>query len=244
MYGTSAITAVTAQNTMGVTAWETISPALVTAQMDALFADLPPAAVKTGMLGTVEVVNAVIAALRQQRPDQLVVDPVMIATSRDALLDESALALVRDSLVPLASLVTPNLDEARALLGDAITSEREMGEAARALVTRTGARAALVKGGHLAGTDSVDLLFDGELRAFRRPRIHTTSTHGTGCTLSAAITAQLALGLSLQESVRIAGDYVHAAIASAPGIGRGHGPLDHTVSVPDHNARTRARTSA
>lgn len=233
---------------MGVTAWEAVSPALVTAQIDAVVADLPPRAVKTGMLGTTEVVRAVVAALRRHAPSHIVVDPVMVATSGDVLLDQAAIALVRDELLLLASVVTPNLAEAGMLLGRAVTSERAMGEAARALVTRAGARAALVKGGHLQGAEAVDVLFDGELHAFRRPTIRTTSTHGTGCTLSAAIAALLALGLSLRESVQVAGDYVHAAISAAPGIGGGSGPLDHAAATNSpfaaQSTATSPRTSA
>jgi hydroxymethylpyrimidine/phosphomethylpyrimidine kinase len=156
-----------------------------------------------------------------------VVDPVMVATSGDPLLDSTAIAHVRDVLTPLADLLTPNLDEVAVLLGARPRGEDEMCEAAERLVRELGARAALVKGGHLDGHDIVDVLYDGQFHVFRRPRIATTSTHGTGCTLSAAITALLALGHALPDAVTDALAFVHRAIETAPGLGRGHGPLNH-----------------
>jgi hydroxymethylpyrimidine/phosphomethylpyrimidine kinase len=151
----------------------------------------------------------------------------MVATSGDPLLERDAIASIRTELLPLADLVTPNLDETAILLGEPVRTAEAMERAARRLVEEGGAKAALVKGGHLAGDEAVDVLFDGELHVFRHPRIATTSTHGTGCTLSSAIAAHLALGRSLRDAVAVSLDYVHRAIASAPGLGGGHGPLNH-----------------
>ena len=229
VFGTSVITAITAQNTRGVTMWEPVTPSLVRAQIDAVFEDLRPNGVKTGMLGSAEVVQTVVDALREYAPRHLVVDPVMVATSGDTLLDDDAVALVRDELIPLAQLITPNLDEVRVLLGgERITTEEGMHQAAEALVTRLGAKAALVKGGHLTGHSVIDVLHDGtKTHVFHHARLDSANTHGTGCTLSAAIAAKLALGISLKDSVRESACYVHNAIATAPALGSGHGPLNH-----------------
>lgn len=230
VFGTSAVTAITAQNTLGVGTWAPVSPELVTAQIDAVFADLPPAAAKTGMLGNAGVALAVTSALARHRPGWLVVDPVLIATSGDVLGDEASLAVTRDSLLPLAALVTPNLDETAALIGSTVSGEDEMRDAARLLVQRFGARAALVKGGHGSGESICDVLFDGDWLVVRHPRVPGSSTHGTGCALSAAITAQLARGIPLRESVRAAVDWIGRTIASAPAeLGAGHGPINHSA---------------
>lgn len=228
VFGTTVVTAITAQNTTGVIQWTAVDPGLVRAQLDAVATDLRPAALKSGMLGNDGVVAAVAAGIRQHALTPYVLDPVMVATSGDPLLATgSAHAIVRE-LFPLATLVTPNLDEAELLLGGAIRSEAAMIDAARACVRALGARAALIKGGHGSGAELVDVLFDGnEIHRFRHPRLATTSTHGTGCTLSAAIAAQLALGHELVRAVSASLDYVHRAIASAPGLGAGHGPLNH-----------------
>ena len=226
VFGTSVVTAITAQNTRGVAAWTATTPELVTAQLDAVATDLRPAAVKSGMLASRAVIEAVADGLRRHALAPYVLDPVLIATSGDALADTDAADAIGRRLLPLAALITPNLDETERLTGATVRDVGAMGRAARDLVAR-GARAALVKGGHLEGGDVVDVLFDGrELRVFRRPRIITTSTHGTGCALSAAITAQLALGEGLSHAVERSLTWVHAAIANAPGLGTGHGPLD------------------
>ena len=228
VFGTSAITAVTAQNTLGVADWVALDAAFVRKQIDQVIADLRPAAFKTGMLATAEIALTVADAIRQFGIRPFVLDPVMVATSGDPLLDPSAIAAIRDGLVPLADLVTPNLDEVAVLLGRRPRDEWEMRAAAERIVKEFGARAALVKGGHLDGGDEViDVLFDGHFSAFRRPRINTTSTHGTGCTLSAAIAARLALGDPLVAAVAARLDFVHRAIQTAPGLGGGHGPLNH-----------------
>ena len=230
LFGTSVITAVTAQNTLGVTRWSAMEPELITAQLDAVATDLRPAAVKSGMLADADVVCAVAAGLRTHALTPYVLDPVMVATSGDPLLAGDAVAAICRELLPLATLVTPNLDETGILAGYAVHDVPGMERAARRLVDELGARAALVKGGHLAGAETVDVLYDGrELRAFRRPRIATSSTHGTGCTLSAAVAARLALGDPLWAAVERGLAFVHAAIAAAPGLGSGHGPLNHFV---------------
>ncbi len=232
VFGTSVIVALTAQNTRGVRAVETVSEAMVSAQLDALAEDLPPAALKTGMLAEASLVRLVGKAIRDHGWAPLVVDPVMVSTSGDRLLTPEAEDVVRESLLPLAALVTPNLDEAAILTGRAVHDEASMLEAGETLL-RFGAGAALVKGGHLAGDEITDLLVTPSgSQAYRRPRIETGSTHGTGCTLSAAITAGLALGRGLDQAVEDALDFVHRAIAAAPGLGAGHGPLNHTVPAP------------
>jgi hydroxymethylpyrimidine/phosphomethylpyrimidine kinase len=228
VFGTSVITAVTAQNTQGVRGWERVSPSLVSAQIDAVAEDLRPAAIKSGMLGDADVVRAVANGVRRHALSPYVLDPVMAATSGDALLTSDAISAIVDELFPLATLVTPNLDEVALLLGDRPADEAGMERAARTLVGRHGARAALVKGGHIAGATLVDVMFDGStVRRFSHARITTTSTHGTGCTLSAAIAASLALGDPLERAVERGLDFVVRAIASAPGLGAGHGPLNH-----------------
>jgi hydroxymethylpyrimidine/phosphomethylpyrimidine kinase len=226
VFGTSVLAAITAQNTLAVTAWSAVSLDLVRAQIDAVATDLRPAAVKSGMLADAGVVGTVAAALRDHALAPYVLDPVMVATSGDVLLEPSAVSAIRDQLLPLADLVTPNIDEAGLLVGESVRDLPAMRRAARQLV-ELGAGAALVKGGHLPGDEAVDVLFDGILREYRHPRIDTRSTHGTGCTLSSAITAHLALGVELEEAVARSLDFVHEAIRTAPGLGAGHGPLNH-----------------
>jgi hydroxymethylpyrimidine/phosphomethylpyrimidine kinase len=230
-FGTSVVTAVTAQNTLGVRAVHAIPVDIVRAQIAALADDLPPAAFKTGMLATAQVVNVVADAIVSEGFRNFVLDPVMVATSGDRLLDGPGEMAVAERLLPLCTVVTPNLDECSILVGRVVDSPAAMESAARALVGR-GARAALVKGGHLSGDTVVDILFDGgEMVRFTRPRLAGRSTHGTGCTLSAGIAAGLAHGRPLRVAVENALAFVHAAIASAPGIGRGSGPLNHFVAV-------------
>ena len=228
VFGTSAIAAVTAQNTLGVAEWLAMPASLVRAQIDAVTSDLRPAAVKSGMLGDATVVRAVADAVRAHALTPFVLDPVMVASSGDVLLTAEAVSAVRGELIPLATLVTPNLDEAEVLVGGEVRDAEAMEAAAERLVRELGAGAALVKGGHLTGDRTVDVLFDGaRMQRFEHPRLNTTSTHGTGCTLSAAITARLAQGASLGDAVRESLDWVHRAIATAPGLGAGHGPLNH-----------------
>jgi len=237
VFGTTAITAVTAQNTVGVSAWQALPAALVAQQIDALAEDLRPAAIKSGMLGSREIVETVAERIAHHRLTTYVLDPVMVATSGDRLLDRDAEQLIARRLAPLALLVTPNLDEAEILVDAEVRTPDQMERAARALVAM-GARAALVKGGHLTGGATiVDVLVHAggggsSARRFTHERIDTTSTHGTGCTLSAAITAGLALGRPLEQAVADGLDFVHRAIAAAPGLGAGHGPLNHFVPAP------------
>jgi hydroxymethylpyrimidine/phosphomethylpyrimidine kinase len=226
VFGLSAVTAVTAQNTTGVTDVAIMPPALVTAQIDAVIADLGTNAAKTGMLGNAAVTSAVAAAVERHGLRRLVVDPVMVATSGARLLDEEAVAVVRARLLPLALLVTPNVAEAEILTGLRIASAGDLALAARRLV-EMGARAALVKGGHLEGP-AIDAFWDGSTAEdLVADRVPGRNTHGTGCTLSAAITARLALGEDLLAAVRDAKDYVTRAITKAPSLGHGHGPLQH-----------------
>jgi hydroxymethylpyrimidine/phosphomethylpyrimidine kinase len=228
VFGTTAVTAITAQNTVGVRAWEAVSAALVAQQIDAVADDLPPAALKSGMLGSAEIIEHVADRIAARDLPNYVLDPVMVATSGDRLLDRGAEQLIATRLLPLATLVTPNLDEAEILVGHDVRSVEAMERAGRALVAK-GAAAALVKGGHLRnGDEIVDVLVQGPTaRRFTHRRLHSTSTHGTGCTTSAAVAAGLALGRSLERAVEDALEFVHRAIASAPGLGAGHGPLNH-----------------
>ncbi|HEY7684728.1 MAG TPA: bifunctional hydroxymethylpyrimidine kinase/phosphomethylpyrimidine kinase [Gemmatimonadales bacterium] len=232
VFGTSVVCAVTAQNTRGVRAWESLPATLVAAQLDALADDLPPQAVKTGMLGSATLVETVADGLARHRLPNYVLDPVMVASSGDRLLDQDAERFVARRLIPLASLVTPNLAEAQILVEQEVRTPEQMERAGRALV-RLGAQNALVKGGHLEGDEVVDVLVSARgAHHFTHARLDTTSTHGTGCTLSAAIAAGLALGRPLAAAVEDALDFVHRAIAAAPGLGTGHGPLNHFVPAP------------
>ena len=233
VFGTSVITALTAQNTLGVTGVHAVPVEFVRAQLEALAADLPPRALKTGMLATQALVEEVGGWLaRREWRARYVLDPVMVSSSGHRLIETEGEAAVRRLLVPLAAIVTPNLDEAEILVGHPVRDPAAMERAGTALLA-LGARAALIKGGHLEGTTLVDILVTPTgTQRFERPRIATTSTHGTGCTLSAAITAGLALGRPLERSVADALDFVARAIAAAPGLGAGHGPLDHFVEAP------------
>lgn len=205
---------------------------MVRRQIDVVAHDLRPDACKTGMLATAAVVETVAAAIREVGLPNFVLDPVMVATSGDRLLDRDAEASITELLLPLAAVVTPNLDEARLLADRPVEDEADMRAVGEQLLD-LGAGAVLVKGGHLEGGDVVDVLVDGDgVRTWRRPRIQTSSTHGTGCTLSAAIAAGLAHGVSLGDAVDRALEYSRRAIAEAPGLGSGNGPLNHFVSAP------------
>lgn len=232
VFGTSAITAITAQNTRGVRSVHAVPPDIVVQQIEAVVEDLHPGACKSGMLATAELVDTVASTIRRLDLRAYVLDPVMAATSGDPLLDRDAEAAVAELLLPLCVLATPNLDEAEILTGIRASDEEGMHRVAEALLER-GTRAVLVKGGHLPGSEVVDLFHDGRSpRVWRRERLETTSTHGTGCTLSAAVAAGLARGASLERSVEDALDFVHRALAEAPGLGGGHGPLNHFVPAP------------
>ena len=226
VYGTSAITAVTAQNTVGVTTWTAISTDLVTAQIEAVVSDIGAHAAKTGMLPNAAIVAAVAAAARDLAL-QLVVDPVMIAKSGDRLIDDDAVEALKSLLLRQAFVVTPNIPEAEALTGNRIDDAESRREAARRLVA-LGAANVVIKGGHLSSDDIVDLLYDGQrFTEFRTERVAGRSTHGTGCTFAAAMAAHLALGHRLEEAVPQAQAYIAGAIRNAPMLGRGHGPMDH-----------------
>ena len=227
VYGTCAVTAVTAQNTLGVTAWQALPADLVTAQIEAVAGDIGAHAVKVGMLANAAIVEAVAAAIESLDLPLVVVDPVMIAKGGDRLLEEEAVAAMLAELLPRAHMVTPNVPEAEVLAGMPIRTLGDMREAGRRILER-GPRVVLVKGGHLEGDESVDVgCTAGGTFEVRGPRIVTRSTHGTGCTLSSAIAANLARGLADRESIERAREYLEGAIRHAPGIGRGHGPLNH-----------------
>jgi len=230
VYGEAVVTLLTVQNTVRVSRVVVMPPALVLEQIAAVLEDIPPAAAKTGALGSAEMVEAVARAAEAFR-FPLVVDPVMVSKHGLPLLPESAAHAVREQLLPRAALVTPNLAEAEALTGMAIRGIEEM-RAAAARIHEMGARAVLIKGGHLE-TEATDLLFDGaNWREFPAPRIATRHTHGTGCTYSAAITAGLASGLPLGEAVARAKLFIQRAIQTNPGLGQGSGPVNHHAEVP------------
>jgi hydroxymethylpyrimidine/phosphomethylpyrimidine kinase len=231
VYGATVITALTAQNTRGVSAIEPVRAAMVSAQIDAVFADLKVDAVKIGMLGQATIIEAVAAGLERHRQKTVVLDPVLLASaSATALLEPHAIEQLRHLLIPRALILTPNLPEAAALLGEAVaeTEAQMRGQAERLL--GLGAQAVLIKGGHAGGAESVDIYVDAHTQwRLPAPRVLTNNTHGTGCTLSAAIAAGLAKGLTLAEAIAAAKDYVSAAIAAADQllVGSGRGPLHH-----------------
>jgi len=226
VHGTSALTAITAQNSTGVRAWTALEPSMVVAQIEAVATDMPVAAAKTGMLASAAIIRAVAEAVRRFRIAPLVVDPVMVAKSGDRLLDDAAERAYVEALFPCAALVTPNLHEAEALLRRPVRDLAAMRSAARDLVG-LGARAALVKGGALEG-EPVDVLFDGDRVAeLTAPRIDTPNVHGAGCTLSAAIAARLALGADLVDAVRGAKAYLTEGLRFSFAVGKGRGIPDH-----------------
>jgi hydroxymethylpyrimidine/phosphomethylpyrimidine kinase len=227
VYGTSAITAVTAQNTQGVYGIVELAPDMVAQQIDAIVRDIGADAVKTGMLANASIIEVVAAKIREHGLPNLVVDPVMVAKSGDHLLERDAVAALRDLLVPLAAVVTPNLPEAEVLVGRDLASEDDVRAAAKEIAA-LGCRAVVVKGGHRAGRTVVDLLYDGRrFEEFSGPRIETESTHGTGCTFASAIAAALAQGASVPDAVGRAKEYVTEALRHAYPIGGGHGPVHH-----------------
>ncbi len=227
VFGTSAITALTAQNTVSVTGVHLTPPEFVVAQIDAVVSDLGCDAAKTGMLGTALIVEAVAAAIRRHALPNVVVDPVMVAKSGDHLLAAEAVDAVRRALLPVARVVTPNIPEAEVLVGGRIETLDDAIAAAHA-IRALGAQAVVVKGGHLDREDIVDVLADGaRVVAISGPRIAGVHTHGTGCTFAAATAARLALGDDLEAAVRAAQAYVREAMRAGVPLGRGHRPLDH-----------------
>ena len=226
VYGASTLTAITAQNTVGVTAVHEIPTDVIAAQIDAVITDIGADAVKTGMLSSPEIVGTVAEAVRRHHIANLVVDPVMVAKSGDRLLRAEAIATICERLIPLAAVVTPNIPEAEDLTGLTIATDADAQRAAEAIIAM-GAKSVVVKGGHRDGPPT-DILYDGEqFVEFTTERIPSTNTHGTGCTFASAVAAGLAHGLDVPAAVQQAKDYVTAAIRSAYPIGQGHGPLHH-----------------
>ena len=228
-YAASVITAITAQNTKGVTTVEDVSVATIIAQMDAVLSDLAINAVKIGMVSRIETIAAIAERLRRQS-QPVVLDPVMVATSGDRLLHEDAIETLRRDLLPLATIVTPNLPEAALLTGTSMAkTDTEIAQQAE-LILKAGTKAVLIKGGHGDGPESTDYLFaDGAMQALSAPRVETKNDHGTGCTLAAAITAHLAKGYELREAVELSKDYLNGALDAGRGlaVGHGRGPVHH-----------------
>ena len=228
LFAETALTALTAQNTLGVTGVLDVDPAFVTQQIDAVFEDIRPAAVKVGMVSSAAIIEAVADALERHGATNIVVDPVMVATSGARLISEDAVEALKARLLPLADVVTPNMPEAEVLCGFSVNDDASMERAARELAGRVRG-AALVKGGH--GVERADDVLVASTDApacwLRAARIDTKNTHGTGCTLSSAIACGLAKGLPMEEAVRAAKGYVHGALAAGLDLGRGSGPLDH-----------------
>jgi hydroxymethylpyrimidine/phosphomethylpyrimidine kinase len=230
VYGASVITALTAQNTRGVTGIHQVPAGFVTAQIDAVFSDLDVGAVKIGMVADLAVIDAIAAGLKKWSPKHIVLDPVMVATSGDRLLAAEAVDALRTKLIPLASLITPNMPEAAALLNEPVVTDEVAIESQGKRLLAMGCPAVLIKGGHGQGALSIDYLVTGSgAVALAAPRIATQNTHGTGCSLSSAIAAGLAKGENMETAVRHAKAWVSAAIAAADqlGVGHGHGPIHH-----------------
>ena len=230
VYGMSAITALTAQNTTGVTGIMEVTPEFLEKQLDAVFSDIFPDAIKTGMVSSSELIRVIAKKLKQYNASNIVVDPVMVATSGAKLISDDAIETLKDNLLPLATVITPNIPEAEVLSGITITSEDEMVEAAK-IIYETYGCAVLCKGGHQVN-DANDLLYsaDGPVW-FKGKRIDNPNTHGTGCTLSSAIASNLAKGKSLEEAVKAAKDYISGALAAMLDLGKGSGPLAHNFEL-------------
>jgi hydroxymethylpyrimidine/phosphomethylpyrimidine kinase len=230
VYGASVITALTAQNTKGVSGIHQVPAEFVTAQIEAVFSDLAVDAVKIGMVADLAVIDAIVAGLEHWSPRHVVLDPVMVATSGDRLLAAEAVDALRTKLIPRASVITPNLPEAAALLDEPVAANEIAIESQGKRLLAMGCGAVLIKGGHGQGAESIDYLFDaGRTIALAAPRIATKNTHGTGCSLSSAIAAGLAKGEDLETAVRNAKAWISAAIAAADhfSVGQGHGPIHH-----------------
>lgn len=226
VYGMSAITAITAQNTMGVEGIHPIPLDMIGKQIEMVIEDIGVDAVKTGMLGTSEIIELVAGKLKQYHAPNIVVDPVMVAKGGAKLLQDNAVKSLITHLLPLATIVTPNIPEAEVITGSSIKNMDDMTQAAKEIVAM-GSKAVIVKGGHLEG-EPLDLLFDGiEFTTFKGTRVQTRHTHGTGCTFAACITAELAKGKGLLDSIHTAKAFISAAITKELGLGRGHGPTNH-----------------
>ncbi len=231
IFGTSAITAITAQNSLGVSGIHDVPSQMVTAQMDAVLSDFSVAAIKTGMLSREDTIAAVCEGIRKHDISKIVVDPVMVAQSGDSLVSNDAVHALKEQLLPIAFLVTPNIPEAEKLSGLEISDIEGMKMAAK-IISESGSQAVLVKGGHMDGPVIIDvLLVNGKYTLFEDRRIETENTHGTGCTLSSAITAELSAGTSLEEAVRRGRTYLRLTLEKSFKPGRGYGPLGHAIAV-------------
>ena len=236
VYAMTAVTALTAQNTTGVTAILEATPQFLRQQLQAVFSDIPPDSVKIGMVSSAALIETIAQCLGEYRPRNVVVDPVMVATSGARLLNEDAVATLREKLLPLADLITPNIPEAEVLSGQTISDEDGMLQAAR-IIGETYHCAVLCKGGHRV-SDANDLLYqNGAFRWFRGRRIDNPNTHGTGCTLSSAIAANLAKGFPLADAVQRAKDYLSGALADMLDLGQGAGPMNHAFNLTGEFAR-------
>ena len=232
VYAMSAITALTAQNTCGVRSIMEVTPEFLADQLDAVFTDIFPDAVKTGMVASAALIEVIAAKLKEYKARNIVTDPVMVATSGARLLNEDAVKVLIDKLIPLADLITPNIPEAEVLSGMKISSAEDMEAAAKDIFERTGT-SVLLKGGHSLN-DANDLLFNkGRITWFEGRRITTSNTHGTGCTLSSAIAAGLAKGYSPEDAVRRAKEYISGALAAEMDLGKGPGPMDHGYMIKE-----------
>ena len=239
VFGMSAVTAVVAENTCRVISIHDVPPKLIREQITAVFEDIPPDAVKVGMLSGAETMRAVAESFRQYRPRHTVIDPVMVAKGGCSLMQQEALDTLKREILPLCEVLTPNIPEAETLVGRELRTKEDLQDACREIAA-LGARCVLLKGGHLSeDRDAEDLLFDGEtFHTYTTKRIPTKNTHGTGCTFSSAITAHLALGKSVPDAVAAAKDYVTMAIAHALDLGHGHGPTHHFYDLYRNGLQT------
>jgi hydroxymethylpyrimidine/phosphomethylpyrimidine kinase len=230
VFGMTAVTSIVAENTVRVIEYQDIRADIIEKQIDAVFEDIPPDAVKVGMLSCSQTMLAVAKKLREWKPHNVVIDPVMYAKNGAPLMETDAVSTLIKEVVPLGDLITPNIPEAEKISGMTIKTHGDMREAARRIYAM-GCRSVVVKGGHIQG-ESTDILFDGDtFHAYPSPRINTKHTHGTGCTFSSAIAANLALELSVQKAVENAKAYINTAIIHAPGLGKGHGPTHHFYAL-------------
>ncbi|MDG1287323.1 MAG: bifunctional hydroxymethylpyrimidine kinase/phosphomethylpyrimidine kinase [Rickettsiales bacterium] len=228
-YAASALTALTAQNTQGVDSVEFVKPEFMLAQAESVLSDIGADCIKTGMLANSEMIESLVTLIKKYKTIPIIVDPVMVSTSGDLLLEKASLSLLTEQLFPLAMLVTPNIPEAELLAHILISSDEGMIRAGKKIIEKSGCKAVLVKGGHLKGDTIIDILVtkQGDVERFTSPRIDSKNTHGTGCTLASAIATRIALGETLTDAIKIGRDYVKQAIHHAPGLGKGHGPLGH-----------------
>ena len=230
MYGMSAITALTAQNTKGVYAIFDTTPEFLAEQLDAIFTDIYPDSIKIGMVSNPALIQMIVDKLKQYDAKNIVVDPVMISTSGYKLLTDEAIDILTSGLIPLATVITPNTFEAEALSGKKITDEASLLEVSKMMYEKFGTNI-LIKGGHLAGEDAVDVLYDGDIHRFVLPKVQNPNTHGTGCTLSSAIACQLADGNNLIDSIEKAKQYLHGALSDMLDLGQGSGPVNHLYNL-------------